>query len=172
MIERIISRALSVSLSIVLTSSILYLSRLPALDLPFIAAFIQIDPTPYTAWGVLGALVFVLIVFAGVGWKLFGSISSSFDTRDKTLIDFVNLHRGETTLAMKEVAHCVNESNRDIASALREQSRVLDQMMLTDRVTEQLKRRRGESLPTREELESIVRQVIRESRERGDSTRA
>lgn len=137
------------------------------------ALLMQLDPTPYTAWGVLGALVFVLIVFAGVAWKLFGSISNSFDTRDKTLIEFVNQthteaakERGETTIAMKAIANTVAESNKEVAQALREQSKVLDLVIVTQRVEETMKRRRGDGMPTRDEIEAMVRAVMRDYKDK------
>lgn len=66
-----------------------------------------IDPTPFTAWGVLGLLGVVIVVLVLVILKLFTKQTSTMEVRDKLIMDFVNVHRGETTAAMQGVANTV-----------------------------------------------------------------
>jgi hypothetical protein len=140
-----------------------------------------IDPTPFTAWGVLGLLGVVIIVLVGVIWKLFVRQSSSQETRDKVLMDFVDRHRLETTVAMKEVATTVAQSQDRTASsiiqsqdrmaqAFARQSRALDEVLLTSRVLDQIEKMKLRGLPlTAEEIDRVVRSVMHERSGRSET---
>lgn len=133
-----------------------------------------VDPTPFTAWGVLGLLGIVIIVLVGVIWKLFVKQSSSMEIRDKTLMDFVNVHRGETTEALSkmsgETTHALSKlgdmmmaSNDRVVSAFAKQARALDEVLLSTRVLDQIEKakQRGTNLDDAT-IEKIVRSVLHE----------
>lgn len=129
-----------------------------------------IDPTPFTAWGVLGLLGLVIIVLVGVIWKLFVRQSSSMEIRDKTLMDFVNIHRGETTAALMKIGDMVVSSNDRVVAAFAKQARALDEVLLSSRVLDQIEKlkQRGTTLDDTT-IEKIVRSVLHErSAARGD----
>ena len=129
-----------------------------------------VDPTPFTAWGVLGLLGVVIIVLVGVIWKLFIRQSSSQEVRDKTLMDFVDRHRSETTRAMQDVATTVASSHDKMSQAFARQSRALDEVLLTGRVLDQVEKMRLRSgVPlTPEEIDRIVRSVLHERASTGN----
>lgn len=124
---------------------------------------IGIDPTPFTAWGVLGLLGLVLLVFAGVIWKLFSANAVSMETRDKILMDFVNVHRGETQKSLDAIADKVVDSHKTMAQAFGRQARALDEVLLTGRVLDQIEKRKvaGTQLTT-EEIDRVVHALMRE----------
>lgn len=135
---------------------------------------IQLDPTPFTQWGVLGILAFVIVVMGGLIWKLFVKQGE----RDQVLMNFVDKHRLETTVAMQGVANTVASSHDKLATAVTtshselkvtidHHTRMLDEILMANRVLEQIERllerlkSKGIDL-TREEVENIVRTIIHE----------
>lgn len=122
-----------------------------------------LDPTPFTAWGVLGLLGVVILILVGVIWKLFVRQSSSQEVRDKTLMDFVDRHRSETTNAMERVATTVSNSHDKMTQAFARQARALDEVLLTNRVLDQLEKMklRGVTLSS-DEVDKVVRSVMHE----------
>ena len=141
-----------------------------------------IDPTPFTAWGVLGLLGVVIIVLVGVIWKLFTKQSSSMEVRDKILMDFVNVHRSETTAALeklglgsaaslRELSAVITSSNDRVVAAFAKQARALDEVLLAARVLDQIEKMkaRGTNLDDTT-IEKIVRSVLHErSATRGET---
>lgn len=133
-----------------------------------------IDPTPFTAWGVLGLLGLVIIVLVGVIWKLFVRQSSSMEIRDKTLMDFVNLHRGETTQALTKLGGDTTQalakmsdmmisSNDRVIAAFAKQARALDEVLLASRVLDQIEKMKARGTTLDDTMiEKIVRSVLHE----------
>jgi len=122
-----------------------------------------IDPTPFTAWGVLGLLGVVIVVLVLVILKLFTKQTSTMEVRDRLIMDFVNVHRGETTTAMQGVAATVAASYDKMAAAFGRQARSLDEVLLSNRVLDRLEamKQRGVAL-TPEEVDRVVRSLIHE----------
>lgn len=128
-----------------------------------------LDPTPFTAWGVLGLLGLVVIALIGVIWKLFVKQTQSAEVRDKVLMDFVNAHRGETTAAMQGVAQTVANSHDKMTVAFNRQAQLLDQMLYANRVLEKVESMRSRGVEiTPDQIATIVRMVADENARRGD----
>lgn len=138
--------------------------------MPLAAQLPGVDPTPFTAWGVLGLLGLVIVVLMAVLWKIVTRQSSSMETRDKILMEFVDRHRGETTAAMTQVAATVSASHDKMTAAFSRQARALDEVLMTNRVLDQIDKMktRGVNLTT-EEIDRIVRSVLHERAARPES---
>lgn len=127
------------------------------------------DPTPFVGFGVLGGLLFAVVVMALLVWRLFDKQSKMFESRDELLMGFVNNHRKETTSSMETVASKVSESHDrlgntiqaaldGIKEVLSRNTRRLDEVLLTREVMSKIEsaKRRGESLD-----DTVVEKVIR-----------
>lgn len=138
------------------------------------------DPTPFTQYGVMGLLGFVIIALIGVIWKLFLKQDQSMAARDTVLMDFVNKHRAETSLAMQNVANTVANSHDKLASTLslglselktstERHTRVLDKVLMTNSIFEQIERlkQKGTELSV-DEIDKLVRSIIQEKTFRGE----
>lgn len=124
-----------------------------------------VDPTPFTAWGVLGLLGVVIIVLVGVIWKLFVRQSSSMEARDQILMSFVDRHRSETTVALDNIANKVTASNDRVTAAFAKQARALDEILFANRVLDQVEKRiKAQGVAGLDDtmIEKIVRSVIHE----------
>lgn len=122
-----------------------------------------LDPTPYTAWGVLGLLGIALIVMLGVVWKLITQQTANMKTRDELIMGFVDRHRGETTKAMADVAGTVAQSNDRLTVAFNRQSRALSEILLANRVLDRVESmRKAGVVLTQPEIDSIVRAAAHE----------
>lgn len=132
------------------------------------------DPSPFTAWGILGILAFAIAVLCGILWKLFVSQRAMFETRDKLLMEFVDRHRGENTAAMIKVADTVATSQKELGGVLSSslhdlqviiarQQRRLDEVLMTGRVLDKIEamRKRGADIDETM-IEKVVRTVIHE----------
>lgn len=145
-------------------------------------SMIGIDPTPFTAWGVLGLLAIVLFVFLGITWKLFNKSTASMESQTKILIDFVNTHRTETNKALEGLADKSNLSLSNVTdkvvtsqdrmtSAFAKVARAIDELVMIERVLDKASKKistGGVSL-TEDDIEKIVRLVrsnTKEDRER------
>lgn len=138
-------------------------ASLGALSLFTWVAQIGLDPTPFTAWGVLGLLGMMLVVLAGILWKLFGKQTAFMEQNTKTLIDFVNEHRGETSASLDKIVTTISASHDKMTDAFVKQARVLDEVLLTNRIFEQVKRAKQEGITLDDTvIERIVRTVTQE----------
>lgn len=124
--------------------------------LSFSLLFLQsgIDPTPYTAWGVLGALVFAFALASLLIWRLVTKQSEESRARDKFLMDWADTTRRESQQSMMEVSRTVEKSHERLANTLAtslhelrqafdRQSNIVERSMLVSRVmreVEQMKR--------------------------------
>lgn len=121
----------------------------------------MIDPTPWTAWGVLGLLGLVLVVMTGVVWKLFTRTTATLETQTKTVMDFVNLHRSETTRSMENVASTVSTSYDRLSLQLGRNTRALQEMLLLNRFTELLQRTKANAAPGTQLSEDEIARIFR-----------
>lgn len=143
---------------------------------PFgMAAFLQggpsVDPAAYGAaqWGVLGALVFVIVILGLIIYSLFIKQQTNQSARDQTLISFIDRHRGETTAAMKGVADTMAKSLDEIREALVAHGRTIDAVYVTTVAAERAKRMKqaGEADLSPAETNALIRDVISELYPRG-----
>jgi hypothetical protein len=133
-----------------------------------------LDPTPWTAWGVLGLLGLVVVILMGIIWKLFTKQTSTMEARDQILMSFVDRHRSETSKAINDVSDKSNQAMKDVAntvaasqdkmvSAFAKMARVIDELVLLERIYDRASKKAGGGTPlTEEEVEKIVR-IVRSS---------
>lgn len=127
------------------------------------------DPSPFTAWGILGILAFAIVVLCAILWKLFVSQRAMFETRDKLLMDFVDRHRSESAATMTRVADTVSSSQtklgdvlstslHDLQVTIARQQRRLDEVLMTGRVLDKIEamRKRGADID-----ETMIEKVVR-----------
>lgn len=132
---------------------------------------IGIDPTPFTAWGVLGLLVVVVLILMGIIWKLFDKSSTAIASQTEQLMEFVDKHRGETSKTLQEIIASMvaaqRESSEKVAtsqdkmtSAFSKVARTLDELVLLERIYDRAAKRASGATPlTEEEIDKIVRRV-------------
>lgn len=121
----------------------------------------MIDPTPWSAWGVLGLLGLAFIVLVGIVWKLFMRTTFTLESQTKTVMDFVNVHRSETTRAMEGVASTVSTSYEKMATQLGRNTRALQEMLLLHRFTELLQRTKSNAAPGTQLSEDEIARIFR-----------
>lgn len=139
-----------------------------------------VDPTPYAAFGVMGGLLFAVVVLTALLWRLFNKQSDMFEQRDKVLMDFVNEHRRESSASLDNIANKVAKSQEDLGATLSlslseiktvmsQLSRRMGDFMLTSTVLTKVDQMRKKGDPLDEAtVEKVVRSVLSEqtSRER------
>lgn len=118
------------------------------------------DPTRYPAsWGVLGALVFVIVVLGAVVFSVFVKGAAATAQRDKLLMDFVNGHTDKTSVALGALGKAVIEGDDRMAQALEGQARMLQAVLLTWEALQRARVQRNSSgAPlSPEDIERIIR---------------
>lgn len=137
-----------------------------------------LDPAPYAAFGVMGGLLFAVVVLTLLLWRLFNKQSEHFAVRDKVLMDFVDGHRKEFTASLDNIATKVNDSQtqssrvlsatmEDVKNVIAQHTRRLDNFMLTATVlnkVDQMKKK-GDILDETT-IERVVRSVLSEQKDR------
>jgi hypothetical protein len=67
-----------------------------------------LDPTSYaTSWGVLGALVFVIVLMGVIIYQIFSKGEVNRKERDQILMGFVDSHRKETHITLQQIADTI-----------------------------------------------------------------
>lgn len=129
-----------------------------------------IDPTPFAAFGVLGGLLFVVVILALLVRNILETQFKRFEANDQVLMGFVNDHRKETTASLDNVATKVASGHDKLATIIERHTRKLDEFLLTREVLSRVEaaKRRGDPLDETI-VEKIVRSVQDERRERRDS---
>lgn len=129
---------------------------------------LPLDPTPFTAWGILGILAFVIVILGVILYRLFVRQTSSMEARDKIIMDFVNQHRGETSTVMRELVDKVIASDERLGDVMRRQTRIVDDLVMQLRFLDQIERLKRAGMPlTQEEIDRVMRSVQHErARER------
>jgi len=142
--------------------------------MPIIAQMPGLDPTPYTAWGVLGLLGVSLIVMLGVVWKLITQQTANMKTRDELIMNFVDRHRSETTKTLAEVANTIaasgerqaaaaTASNEKIGAILTRHTRMLDEVLMSNRVLDKISAMKQSGVTmSQAEIETLVRTIMHE----------
>lgn len=140
------------------------------------------DPTPFAAFGVLGGLLFAISIMVALVWRLFNKQSEMFkdqqvhtQSQTKVMMDWVDLHRRETTQALGTVVDKVSASHDNLATTLsssitqlktayERQSRKLDEVLLTGVVLNKVAqmKEKGEKLDDTV-IEGVVRRVLKDT---------
>lgn len=98
---------------------------------PFILQ--SLDPTSYaTSWGVLGALVFVIVLMGAIIYQIFSKGEANRKERDQVLMGFVDTHRKETHLTLQQIADTISAAHKDgsatVSKAIENQSKALENL--------------------------------------------
>lgn len=122
-----------------------------------------VDPTPYTAWGVLGLLGFAFIALILIVYRLFSRQTSSMENISSSFMEFVDRHRSETLTGMQRIGDMVGQSNEKMVAAFNRQARALDEVLMVNRLMDQIvdAKKQGISL-TPQEMQRIVQAVAHE----------
>lgn len=139
----------------------------------------MLDPTPFAAFGVVGGLIFAVAIMCGLVWRLFSKQSEMFQNQQthtqaqtKTMMDWVDLHRRETTSALGTVVDKVSASHDNLANTLSSsivqlktaydrQSRKLDEVLLTGVVLNKVAQMKEKGDPLDDTIiEGVVRRVM------------
>jgi len=146
----------------------------PAFALAVSPQVAGIDPTPYTAWGVLGLLGLVVIFGVLIIWRLFVTQTRFMEERDTRLMKFVGEHRQEFSASLEKVTErqsatieqvtgTLGRSNERLARAFDRQSRALDEVLIADRALNRIAALQGTGASiSQTDVESIVRELIRQ----------
>jgi len=124
---------------------------LPVDNMPPIA----IDPTPYTAWGIVGTLAFTIMALLITVVVILTRQTS----RDRMLMDFVDRHRTETASTLQTFGSSLQQSQEKLGHTLDQalsrselafdrMSNRLNEVLITGRVMERVAalQRRGDKL--------------------------
>lgn len=122
-------------------------------------AGIGLDPTPFTAWGVLGLLGVVVLVLVGIIWKLFNKSTAAIESQTQTMMGFVEKHRTETSKALGELTDKIVLSQDRMTNAFTKMGKELNELVLLERIYDRAAKRAGNSPLSEEEIEKIVRRV-------------
>lgn len=135
---------------------------------------VSIDPTPYTAWGVVGTLAFTIVVLCGTVIVILVRQSN----RDRMLMDFVDRQRSETSLTLKDMSTTLQTSQDHLGTTLTtalnrfeqaftSQSNRLNEVLVTGRVLERVAalQRRGEKLD-----DTVISQIVSAVKQQSSTT--
>lgn len=156
--------------------------------LPFlIPILVQVDPTPFTAWGVLGLLGFAFLIVMGIVYNLVTKqVARQVDSsaaQNKAFMDFMGSHGDKFTKVLEQVtdkqreaisglSSSIRESNKDLTYAFNRQANLLDRMLLSRNVIQEIKEMNMQGKPL--DTEAIERAITRvmERHKAEDSTRS
>jgi len=150
-------------------SAVSVLTVPPPLGVP-----LGLDPTPYTAWGVLGLLGVVILVGLGIIWRLFVVQTRFMESRDSRLMSFVDTHRQQFAQALADIVHEQSQALAKMAAAndksmagftraLNRQARGFDEVLLADRAYNKLASLHAAGVTiSHGEIEGVIREIIRQ----------
>jgi len=131
-------------------------------------------------WGITAILGVCLSIMAALVRNLVLKTTSALEAQTKTLTDFVDRHRGETTAAIAQVANAVTSSSDRFASTvgdthtrlsgvLERQERRLEEALWQFRIMELVKQAKAEGIIlSQEELERLLRAAAHERQANGE----
>lgn len=91
-----------------------------------------LDPSSYSAsWGVLGALVFVVVILSAIVYSVFVKGSAAAQVRDKLLMDWTTDLTQRTTAALETLGTKISLGDDRLVGALDNQARMLRAVLLT-----------------------------------------
>jgi len=125
-----------------------------------------LDPTPWTAYGVLGILIPVIALLTTIVWRLVHSFSDAISKRDVTFMEFIEKQRTESSTSVEKISNMVKESYDKLSVIMGQQVRAMDRVLLANNVAAQIESRLGKhpNAPTSQEIETLIRQVLSEQR--------
>lgn len=79
-----------------------------------------LDPAAYggAAWGVLGALVFVIVVMGGITYTVFVRGAAANQKRDEFLVGFLTNRDDKTAAALADLGKKIESGDQKVADAL------------------------------------------------------
>jgi pantothenate kinase len=129
----------------------------------------MLDPTPFAAFGVLGGLLFALVILALLVRNMIDSQNKRYESQSQTMIDFIKEHQNENTkalngiadknsAALSNVADKVFAGHDKLAQIIERHTRKLDEFLLTREVLSRMEaaKRRGDSLD-----DTVVEKIVR-----------
>lgn len=138
----------------------------------------QIDPTPFTAFGVLGALLFVIVIMGGLIYHLVTKQAAAFQSREEQFMNFIGSHTDKTNSAAKENVDKTNAALREISNNMQQSlskiegviskhTNKLDAFLLTSEVLRRIEqaKKKGDILDETT-IEKVVRTVVQEQKGR------
>lgn len=125
-----------------------------------------LDPTPFAAFGVLGGLLFALVIMTLLLRNILEKQTERYQKSEEVLMDFVNGHRKETTESLQNIASKIADSHDKIGYIIDRHTRRLDEFLLTSEVMRRIDiaKRRGDAPLDDTVIEKIVRTVINEKK--------
>lgn len=126
----------------------------------------MLDPTPFAAFGVLGGLLFALVIMTLLLRNILEKQSERYHKSEEALMEFVNGHRKETTASLHDIAIKIADSHDRLGYVIDRHTRRLDEFLLTSEVMRRIDtaKRRGETPLDDTLIEKIVRTVISEKK--------
>jgi hypothetical protein len=136
----------------------------------------QLDPTPFTAFGVLGALLFVIVIMVGLIYHLITKQAAHFETREQQFMNFIGAHTDKTNGALKETTEKNNTTLKEVANGMQQSlakiegvisqhTDKLNALYLMGEVSRRIEaaKRKGDALDDTM-IERVVRNVINEQK--------
>lgn len=120
----------------------------------------MVDPLAYggASWGVLGTLVFVIVVLGGIIYNIFIKGSVAAREREDKLLAFVSTHSDKTADVLRDLGDKIERGDGRVAAAMDNQARMLQTVLLTwDALQRARIQKAGNGVLTPSEIESIIR---------------
>lgn len=131
----------------------------------------MVDPLAYggASWGVLGALVFVIVVLGAIVYNVFTKGSAAAREREDKVLDFVAKHSDKTADVLRDlgdkiqkgderIAGAMESQAHRVAGAMENQARMLRSVLLTvDALQRARVQKAGNGTLTTAEIETIIR---------------
>lgn len=154
-------------------SGVLYFAFKDHLPAPTVLMLQSLDPTSYaTSWGVLGALVFVIIIMGGIMYKIFTRTELDRKERDQVIMGFVNDHRRETHNTLSSIAETISRAHREgadaVSKALERNTRVLDDVWQSTKFLDRIREMKRSGDLSDADVDKIVKAWVLD---RGSETR-
>lgn len=110
-----------------------------------------------SSWGIVGALVFVIVVLAAIVYSVFVKGTTAAAARDRLFMDFVDGHATKTVVAMGDLSNAIQKGDERIAGALESQAKMLHAVLVAWEALQRarLQKAGGKAL-TPDEIERIV----------------
>lgn len=129
----------------------------------------MVDPLAYggASWGVLGTLVFVIVVLGGIIYNIFIKGSVAAREREDKLLQFVSTHSDKTADVLRDLGDKIERGDGRVAAAMDNQARMLQTVLLTwDALQRARIQKAGTGVLTPNEIENIIR-VAHDATRRG-----
>lgn len=143
------------------------------------SSLIQVDPSAFggASWGVLGSLVFVILVGGGVFYKVSTASAAEARARDQMMMTFVSEYQNKYAGQMDKLASAIEtstsrmaesiaRSSNDTTVALRRQEKELRELLSTQRILDLIDKA-GKQTPLSADIVDRILRAVKS--ERGDT---